>query len=83
MMRNENMIEPQNQQSCQNAVSDSYSWLKKGITAYTFGAILTPVEIEILEADFENKIATVKTEFQEGKLDFDRIYKTASECDFL
>lgn len=39
-------------------VSDSYSWLKKGITAYTFGAILTPLEIEILEVDFENKIAT-------------------------
>lgn len=64
-------------------VSDSYSWLKKGITAYTFGAILTPVEIEILEVDFKNKTATVKTKFQEGKLDFDRIYKTASECDFL
>ena len=72
-----------NKQSLIHDVSDSYSWLKKGITAYTFGAILTPVEIEILEVDFENKIATVKTKFQEGKLDFDRIYKTASECDFL
>ena len=67
----------------QASVSDSYSWLKKGITAYTFGAILMPVEIEILEVDFENKIATVKTKFQEGELNFDRIYKTASECDFL
>jgi hypothetical protein len=67
----------------QTAVSSSYDWLKDVKTAWTYGAILTPVEVEVLSVDFENKLVRVKTETQEGNLPFDRIWKTSVECDFL
>ena len=64
-------------------VSSSYDWLKDVKTAWTYGAILTPVEVQVLSVDFENKLVRVKTETQEGNLPFDRIWKTSLECDFL
>ena len=64
-------------------VSSSYDWLNDVKTAWTYGAILTPVEVQVLSVDFENKLVRVKTEAQEGNLPFDRIWKTSVECDFL
>lgn len=73
----------ENQQLSQKDVTISYDWLKDAKTAWTYGAILTPVEIEILSVDFQTKTARVKTAYQEGNLPFDRIWKTSVECDFL
>lgn len=78
-----NVTITENEQLRLAEVTSSYDWLKDVKTAWTYGSILTPVEIEILSVDFEKQMAKVKTAYQEGNLPFDRIWKTSVECDFL
>lgn len=57
-----------------------YDWIQPNIKAWMQSVILFPVEIQILDVNEEEEKALIKSNSQEGWIDFDRLYKTESEC---
>jgi len=61
-------------------VSSSYDWLKNQNYAYIQGTVMFPVKVEIVSLDFENELAEIKTNYQSGKVEFSRLYKSEMSC---
>ena len=70
----------QTKQTCQTDVSSSYDWLKNQNYAYIQGTVMFPVKVEIVSLDFENELAEIKTNYQSGKVEFSRLYKSEISC---
>lgn len=70
----------QTKQSCKTGVSSSYDWLKNQNYAYIQGTVMFPVKVEIVSLDFENEVADIKTDYQSGKVEFSRLYKSEMSC---
>jgi len=64
----------------ENAVSSSYDWLNNQNYAYIQGSVMFPVKVEIVSLDFENELAEIKTDYQSGKVEFSRLYKSEMSC---
>ncbi len=59
---------------------ENYEWLKTQKEAWMYGQMAWPVQVEIVSIDEAKQEAVVKTKFQEGRTDFDKLYKTESDC---
>ena len=63
-----------------NPQIDNYEWLKNATTAYIQGSVGFPVLVNIDLIDMAAQKAHIRTEFQNGDVDFSRLYKTEAEC---
>jgi hypothetical protein len=68
------------EQCVQTDVSSSYDWLNNQDYAYIQGSVMFPVKVQIMALDFENEVAEIKTKYQNGKVEFSRLYKSEMSC---
>ena len=60
--------------------SNNYEWLKNSKTCWMQSSIGIPIQVEIISLDFTSEFAEIKTDYQNGKVEFSRLYKRESEC---
>jgi len=59
---------------------EDYAWLETQTSAWVQGALMFPVRVDILHVDWQLKEAVIKTTFQEGVIQFNKLYKSQSKC---
>lgn len=57
-----------------------FSWIKPNICAWTLSMVGLPVKVQILNVDFQSKIADVYGGNCAGKLKFEKLFETEESC---
>lgn len=61
----------------------NFDWIKTNKYAWMQGVVMFPVKVEILQFDFASQTAMIKTDYQQGEVDFSRLYPSEMSCDTL